>query len=79
MKASQRTVVVSAMLCAGLLAACSEKPQVLATKKSDTQAYQGTGTPFAAGDWKAGDAASWEQQMRKRVQGQDEYSRATAQ
>jgi hypothetical protein len=79
MKARGGAAVAAVTLCVGLMAACSEEPQVLVAKKSDSQAYQGTGTPYAAGEWKAGDAASWEQQMRTRAQGQDEYSRAAAQ
>lgn len=64
------------------LVACGEKPQTAAggQRKAGTPAWQGTGNAaFAANGWKAGDAAAWETQMRKRAQGQNEYSRATAQ
>jgi hypothetical protein len=74
-----RTLIVcaSVALAAGL-AACTEKPQTQTTRKADTPASQGTGTPFAAPGWKAGDAASWDEQMRTRAQhGQNEYSRIT--
>jgi len=63
-----------------LLAACSEKPQTAHTRKSDSQAWSGApGDPYSVPGWKAGDQASWEQQMRTRAQGQNEYSRATTQ
>ena len=61
------------------LAACTEKPQTLTPRKADTTASQGTGTQFMAPGWKAGDQASWEEEMRARTQrGQNEYSRAAA-
>ena len=61
-----------------LLAGC-EKPQVSqATKrKPDVAAYQGTDNAFADTSWKRGDSVAWEEQLRKRSQGQNEYSRAS--
>ena len=62
------------------LAACSEKPQASLGRKADAQAYQGAANdPYSAAGWQAGDAASWEQQMRNRaVYGQNEYARSSA-
>ena len=59
------------------LAACGEKTSG-AVKKSDVPAYQGsTGqAAYTANGWKAGDASAWDQQLRNRTQGQNEYSRA---
>jgi hypothetical protein len=59
------------------LAACTEKPQ---TRESgvvvDTPAFQGTGMPFTAPGWKAGDKVSWEQHLKTRTQnGQNDYTR----
>jgi major membrane immunogen (membrane-anchored lipoprotein) len=61
-----------------LLAAC-EKPQVSqqTQRKPDVAAYQGTDNAFADTSWKRGDSAAWEEQLRKRSQGQNEYSRAS--
>ncbi len=60
-----------------LLVACTEKPQTT-VRKADVSPYAGnTGTHTAAG-WKAGDATSWEAQLKTRSQGQNEYSRASA-
>ena len=70
--------VVGLTCAAALLCACSEKPQTAQTRKSDSQPWAGApGDPYVASGWKAGDQASWEQQMRNRAQGQNEYSRAT--
>ena len=68
------------MSCAALaLAACGEKTSE-AVKKSDVPAFQGsTGqAAYSASGWKAGDQAAWDQQLRTRTQGQNEYSRAVA-
>lgn len=61
-----------------VLGACGERAQTASHRKSDERAYAGTNDGFSAGGWKAGDAASWEQQMKNRAQGQNEYSRASA-
>ena len=70
----------SAALLATLLAlaACSEKPQTAATHKSDVEPWQGNQTAFVAKGWQAGDKPAWEQQLRNRMQNQNEYSRAPA-
>ena len=60
------------------LAACGERPQTadVSAKKSDTRVYEaGQNAAFRASDWKAGDRAGWEEQMRRRVQNQNEYIR----
>ena len=75
-----RTFVVAAaglVLVTGL-AACGEKPQVAGSSVKGQPAYLGTGVgPYTQAGWKAGDATSWEEQMRKRTQsGQNEYVRS---
>lgn len=59
------------------LAACGEKPQSMKeSAKQDAAAFNGTGMPFAAPGWKAGDKASWEAQLRTRAQNsQNEYNK----
>jgi len=61
------------------LAACGEKTAG-AVKKSDVPAFQGStgASAYMANGWKAGDQTSWEQQMRTRNQGQNEYARVPA-
>ena len=69
------------LACAALaLAACGEKTAG-AAKKSDVPAFQGsTGqAAYSANGWKAGDQSAWEQQLRTRLQGQNEYARVPAQ
>lgn len=67
---------VFVLLAAGAMAACSEKPQTNESKrKADAHAYEGAASAFTASGWKAGNEASWEQQMKNRAQGQNEYSR----
>jgi hypothetical protein len=64
--------------CAALaLGACGEKTSE-AVKKSDVPAFQGsTGqAAYTANGWKAGDQSAWDQQLRTRTQGQNEYARA---
>jgi len=74
-----RGVVMLCLLGGTLLLAGCENAQISqpATKKPDIAAYQGTDNAFAQKDWKRGDQASWEQQMRNRSQGQNEYSRTS--
>lgn len=59
------------------LAACTEKPQSAnaSARKADEQPWQTAQGPYVAPGWSGGDAAGWEQQMRKRAQGQNEYAR----
>jgi hypothetical protein len=62
------------------LAGCGEKPQQgTSVRKADTPAYQGAQDPFVAPGWKVGDQASWQEQLRKRAQGQNEYLRIAGQ
>ncbi len=71
-----RTLAVGVLAAAALgLTGCGEKAQTAATKKSDTQAWQATGSAFVAGGWKEGDHASWEEQLRSRAQGQNDYAK----
>ena len=74
-----KTVWVLATLAISL-AACGEKQQTAQTRKSDVAPSAGGANPaYAVPGWKAGDEASWEEQMRNRAQNQNEYTRAPAQ
>ena len=65
------------VFAAAALAACGEKPQVLGGTRQDTPAFQGTGMPFTAAGWQAGDRGSWEAHLRTRTQNtQNEYNKA---
>jgi len=74
----KRGVTLWAVMAAvAALCACGEKPQALQSGvKVDSQAFQGTGMPFAVQGWKQGDKASWEQQVKNRTQQtQNEYNK----
>ena len=75
-----RIAVLALTLASAMaLGACSEKSQTATHRKADGHAFEGTvNSAYAAPGWKAGDAASWETQMKERAQGQNEYSRAAA-
>jgi starvation-inducible outer membrane lipoprotein len=65
-----------ALIMVAGLAACSEQPQELTASKQDSAAYTGTGKPYVQPDWKPGDKASWESQLKARNQhGQNDYTR----
>lgn len=62
----------------GVLAACGEASGPgQSVRKSDTPAHRGADNPYVAEGWKSGDQASWEQHMRTRAQGQNEYTRTS--
>ncbi|MBA4175996.1 MAG: hypothetical protein C0505_05470 [Leptothrix sp. (in: Bacteria)] len=67
------TMSVGALLMG--LAGCGEKPQVIG-KRSDQAPYATAAGAYRTGDWKQGDAASWERHLNARAQqGQNEYGR----
>lgn len=74
---TQRSVVAGLVAIAAALVACSEKPQAV-DRKADSKSYQSASGAYVADGWKVGDEASWQQQMRNRAQGQNEYSRTGA-
>lgn len=70
-----KRLIFAVMVVAGLTA-CGDKPQTLEANKRDTPAYSGTGKAFANNDWKQGEKASWESQLKARGQyGQNDYTR----
>ena len=78
MSRGKTALLLSCMALA--LGACGEKTAG-AAKKSDVPAFQGStgASAYTASGWKAGDQTAWEQQMRSRNQGQNEYSRVPVQ
>jgi hypothetical protein len=65
-------IVGTALAAAG----CSDKPQQAGAKKVGQPAWAGAADPrFTVPGWKAGDAESWEQQLRQRAKAQNEYER----
>ncbi len=65
-----------APVAVALLSACTDQPQDLpAGAKAGQPSWQGASNPHVIDGWKPGDQASWEEQMRRRGQGQNEYVR----
>jgi hypothetical protein len=64
-------------IAAGLLAACSEPPEIAAkaAKRPDVAPYMGANNGFVTKGWTPGNQASWTESIDKRTQGQNEYSR----
>ena len=71
-----RPLVACALLLA-LLDACSQKPQTLTqTGVPQAQApWMGAKPAFTAPGWKPGDKASWQREIDRRAQDQNEYVR----
>ncbi len=71
-------LALAAALAVVGLAACGEKPQTAAGKKSDAKPWEGMAqSTHAADGYKAGDKAAWEAQLKARTErGQNEYPRA---
>ena len=69
-------ITLTAVLTIAGLSACTEKPQTGGGVTHDAAPYAGTGSNFTQPGWKAGDKASWEQQLKARQQySQNEYTR----
>jgi hypothetical protein len=65
-----------ALLMVAGLAACGDRPQELTASKQDSAAFTGTGKPYVDPNWKPGDKATWEAQLKARSQyGQNDYTR----
>ncbi len=71
----QRPWACGLVLACVLLSACGEKAQTASGRKADAAPSEGAVAAFTAPGWKPGDATSWEAQMKKRAEGQNEYSR----
>jgi hypothetical protein len=82
-----RLMAVAALVLAAL-AGCGERAQTAGGssvgKKGDAPAWDGVGGAgvgsgaIAVAGWKPGDAKVWDEQMRARLQNQNEYTRTTA-
>jgi len=66
------------LVAAVMLVACTEKPQTTTARKADDKPWATAASAYAAAGYKGGDQAAWEQQLKSRAQGQNEYSRTAA-
>lgn len=73
------SAITALSLCAAvfLLSACSEKPQTAGTHRPSHQVANGVKSGFVAPGWQPGQPASWEEQIKLRNRGQNEYARMT--
>jgi len=78
------TRLVSLLLAACALAACSEREQVVEPQsekryqgKADSKPWDNAplAAEFRGGEWKKGDQASWEEQIKRRQLAQHEHKR----
>lgn len=72
---------IAVLVAAVAVVACGDKPQEIgqsSVKKADSKSWDMAQSGSVAEGWKGGDQASWEEQMRRRAQGQDEKSRIAA-
>ena len=60
-----------------VLAGCGERVQTIpvgTAKKADSAAWQIVDNGFVAPGWTPGDAASWDAQLKKRAQSQNDFA-----
>ena len=72
-----RVVAVSLSILLAGIAGCgggSGADQVVA-KRGEQPPWDAAADPFVVPGWKSGDKASWQEQMTKRAQNQNEYLR----
>lgn len=75
MNSTVRTMALAGLAAVALgLAGCGKEPEAGA-KKADAKPWEAPAQANVAGSWKAGDKAAWEEQLRSRAQGQNEYLR----
>jgi hypothetical protein len=70
-------IVWAAALVAAGLAGCGERShsESAVAKRAEQPAWDAAADPFVVPGWKSGDKASWQEQMTKRAQNQNEYLR----
>lgn len=75
------TLVILASLGAVALDACGERPQTTLYKggkyrgKPDTRPWDNAPATYGSPEWQKGDEPSWENGVRQRTAGQNEYGR----
>ena len=80
MKLANWTLASAALGGLLLAAGCGDSPQGSASvRKSDSKPWETSQSTYVAEGWKAGDRDTWEQQLRRRAQNQNEYVRAPVQ
>jgi len=66
-----------AAAAAFLISGCGERVQTVpvgAAQKVDGHAWAASSSPYIASGWVAGDQASWDAQLRRRAQAQNDFA-----
>ena len=73
----KRTVIAAAglLVFTALLAGCDQRAAPVASRNVQPS-WEAAAGPFVVPGWKSGDKASWQEQITKRAQNQNEYLRA---
>ena len=72
-----RSAIGLLAVSAVLVSACGERVQTIpagSERKTDSPAWNITDNGFVASGWTPGNEASWDAQMKKRAQGQNDYA-----
>jgi endonuclease I len=77
LRSGKASVVLALALAVAGLSACAEKPQTTSKRKADVEPWMGVTPTHKADGWAGGDQTSWDNQLRKRAQGQNEYTRTS--
>lgn len=78
MRPARLVIIGASVLLSVAAGGCGQKADGSASRKGDTAPATGAQAAYHAPGWKTGDAASWEQHLRTRMQSQNEYVRAGA-
>ena len=66
---------VALLLLALAVAGCGERQERSVSVRAVQPPWDAAANPFVVSGWQSGDQASWQQQMTKRAQNQNEYLR----
>lgn len=77
LRASRTTFALALAVAVAALSGCGEKPQTTSKRKADAEPWVGVTPTHKADGWAGGDQTSWDNQLRKRAQGQNEYTRTS--
>ena len=72
-----RAAMVMGLLASVVLGACGEKVQTIGVageRKADAKNWDANGSADPAPGWTPGTQASWDAQLRKRAQNQNDYA-----
>ncbi len=75
MPTTRLALFAAAALAFVLVGGCTEKPQTAGTQHTGSKTWSGTQPGFNTPGWKPGDQASWDEKIKQRTVGQNDYVR----